>query len=168
MISAGRSTTMGFAGFLLTLFADQVSKVGILRLSEGAGWSLPVTDFFNIVLVFNRGVSFGMFGEAGLPYQHLILAGLAILVTLVLLSWIRKNLYDRPCLAYGLIAGGALGNAIDRIRIGAVVDFLDFHWQGYHWPAFNVADSAIFIGVVLVLIDALFGSDEESKKNANV
>jgi signal peptidase II len=168
MISAGRSSVMGFAGFLLVLFADQVSKLGILRMAEGSGWSLPVTDFFNIVLVFNRGVSFGMFGEAGIPYQHLVLAGIAILVTLVLLTWILRNLHDRPCLAYGLIAGGALGNAIDRIRISAVVDFLDFHWQGYHWPAFNVADSAIFVGVVLVLLDALFVSDEKSKKRVDV
>lgn len=163
-----RGTIYGFIAFAMALVTDQITKLAILQRAEGIGWNLPVTDFMNLVLVYNRGVSFGMFGDSRLPYQDLLLAGLALVVALVLLKWITGNLGDRLSLAYGLIAGGALGNAIDRVRIGAVVDFLDFHWQDLHWPAFNVADSAIFIGVVLVLVDALFGSNEGSKKKADV
>lgn len=163
-----RDTVYGYLAFMMALVTDQVTKAAILERAEGAGWTEQVTEFFNLVLVFNQGVSFGLFGESRLPYQDLLLAGLAALVALVLLKWISGQLGERLSLAYGLIAGGALGNAIDRLRIGAVVDFLDFHWQGWHWPSFNIADSAIFIGVVLVLVDALFGSEERSKKKADV
>lgn len=162
-----RGTLSGYLALVLALVTDQVTKTAVLNQAEGRGWTVEVTEFFNFVLVYNRGVSFGMFGESRLPYQDLLLAGLAAVVALVLISWLKRDLGDRLSVAYGLIAGGALGNAIDRVRLGAVVDFLDFHWEGLHWPAFNVADSAIFIGVVLVIVDALFGSDEGSKKKAD-
>ena len=163
-----RDTVYGYLSFVMVLVTDQATKQASLESAKGAGWSLQVTEFFNLVLVFNRGVSFGLLGDSRLPYQDLLLAGLAALVALVLLKWISGQLGERLSLAYGLIAGGALGNAVDRLRIGAVVDFLDFHWAGWHWPSFNIADSAIFIGVLLVLVDALFGSEDKSKKKADV
>ena len=163
-----RASQLGYLTFALTLAADQMTKFAILEVADDRAWSVTVTGFFNLVLVFNKGVSFGLFGGAGLPYQHLILSGIAIVVGLVLLNWLRQDLGQRLSLAYALIAGGAIGNAIDRLRIGAVVDFLDLHYAGQHWPAFNVADSAIVIGVLLVIADALFGSGEKSKKDVDV
>ncbi|MBB3066034.1 MULTISPECIES: signal peptidase II [Limibacillus] len=148
---------------LIAFLLDQGSKLAILDLAEGIGWQVQVTGFFNLVLVFNRGVSFGMLGGLGLAWQPYLLAGLAVAISLWLTVWAFRSAGPRVAAAFGLIVGGALGNALDRVRIGAVVDFLDLHAAGYHWPAFNVADSALFLGVALVLLDGLFGGATKSK-----
>ena len=114
---------------------------------------VEVTSFLNWVLVGNRGVSFGLLSGVG-PW---VFVGIALAVTAGLMVWLARSRQGWLAWAVGLIAGGALGNVIDRARLGAVVDFVDLHVAGYHWPAFNVADSAITIGVGLVVIDALFG-----------
>ena len=124
-----RASQLGYLTFALTLAADQMTKFAILEVADDRAWSVTVTGFFNLVLVFNKGVSFGLFGGAGLPYQHLILSGIAIVVGLVLLNWLRQDLGQRLSLAYALIAGGAIGNAIDRLRIGAVA------WTRGHAPS---------------------------------
>lgn len=134
----------------LVLILDQVSKTWVLanfRLMDRQ----IVTSFFNLVLVFNPGASFSFLADAG-GWQKWFFVGLALIISLWLLSLLRKHAHERllPA-ALSLILGGAIGNVLDRLRFDAVVDFLDFHLAGYHWPAFNVADSAITVGVALML-----------------
>jgi len=142
---------------LATIVADQVSKQLLLGYLMNAGAFQPVIDgFFQLVVVWNRGVSFGMMGgDQSLPPW--ILSAVAIAVCIGLFLWLRRT--DRPLSGWGigLVTGGAIGNVIDRSRWGAVFDFADFHVQQWHWPAFNVADSAIVVGVGLMLIDSLIG-----------
>lgn len=135
--------------------ADQITKWWILAEFLDNPQVVPVTDFFNLVLVWNRGVSFGLFASSAqwMPY---ILAGLAIVISIFLVMWLRKAENRVLAAGVGFVLGGAVGNVIDRFMHQAVVDFLDFHAFGYHWPAFNIADSSIFIGVVLILYDGLF------------
>jgi signal peptidase II len=134
--------------------ADQLVKwIVLARFAPGEG--LAVTPFFNLVLVFNKGAAFSFLArEAG--WQTPLLAGFALvaagIVSVLIVRSPEKNLL-RTALA--LILGGALGNVIDRLRFGHVVDFLDFHAAGWHFPAFNVADSAITIGAALLILDGL-------------
>ncbi|MEC8138079.1 MAG: signal peptidase II [Pseudomonadota bacterium] len=113
---------------------------------------IKITGFFNLVEVWNRGVSFGLFASSSL-WTPVLLSALAIGISIVLLVWLRKAETLLLSIALGIVIGGAVGNVIDRILWGHVFDFLDFHIAGYHWPAFNVADSAIMIGVALILVD---------------
>ncbi len=149
----------GFALAAITIFLDQLTKIWALAEL----WDPPrfheVTGFFNLVMVWNRGVSFGMFGGLG-EIGPWILSALATAIAIGLSVWLWRADTRLIGTALGLIIGGAIGNVIDRIRFGAVVDFLDVHAFGYHWPAFNIADSAITIGVGLLLIDSLFGKRE--------
>lgn len=138
---------------LLVVVLDQATKALVLVSFED-GEVLPVLPFFNLVLVWNRGVSFGMLDSAGAGAPW-ILSGIALAVVVGLLVWLRRA-EERPlALGLALVIGGALGNVIDRVRFGAVVDFLDFHALGWHWPAFNVADSAICIGAAVLVLDGL-------------
>ena len=141
----------------LTVVADQASKELLLRFLLKKGALLSIVDgFFQLVVVWNSGVSFGlMSGNRALPPW--ILSAVAIAVCVGLFVWLRRN--DRRLIAWGigLVMGGAIGNVIDRARWGAVFDFADFHVNQWHWPAFNVADSAIVVGVGLMLIDSLLG-----------
>ena len=142
-----------FAAILVVLL-DQVSKWWILTVVMSPPQSIPITGFFNLVLVYNRGVSFGMLGGApGWATAALIVFALLLSAALCIWMWRADSLLLGTAL--GLVVGGALGNVIDRFRYGAVVDFLDFHAAGYHWPAFNVADSAITIGVAFLIYDSL-------------
>lgn len=138
----------------VVLALDQVSKEVIL--GAAAGLPVTVTPFFNLVLVWNRGISFGMLDAAGgaTPW---VLAGLSLAVVVALTIWLTRAKDRIIVIGLGLVIGGALGNVIDRIRFGAVVDFLDFHAAGYHWPAFNAADSAIVVGAGLLILDGLLG-----------
>ena len=134
----------------LVLVLDQASKAWVLasfRLME----SQIVTPFFNLVFVFNSGAAFSFLAGAG-GWQKWFFVVLALGISLWLLTLLRQHAQERLLpVALSLILGGAIGNVIDRLRFDAVVDFLDFHLAGYHWPAFNVADSAITVGVVLML-----------------
>ncbi|MFO1161916.1 MAG: signal peptidase II [Reyranellaceae bacterium] len=147
---------------VITLLADQASKQLLLPFIKKAGAVVPVIDgFFRLVVVWNQGVSFGLLGgEGALPPW--VLSAAAIAVCIGLFVWLRRT--DRPLTAWGigLVMGGAIGNVIDRARWGAVFDFADFHIGRWHWPAFNVADSAIVIGVGLMLIDSLVGDRREA------
>jgi signal peptidase II len=139
---------LALATFVVLL--DQASKAWVLgsfRLAEHH----VVTPFFNLVLVFNPGASFSFLADAG-GWQKWFFVVLALGISVWLLSMLRHHAQERlmPA-ALSLILGGAIGNVIDRLRFDAVVDFLDFHLAGYHWPAFNVADSAITVGVALML-----------------
>ena len=117
--------------------------------------------FFNLALVFNPGAAFSFLSDAG-GWQRWFFVALALAVSVWLTLLIRSHAAERLLpLAAALILGGALGNVIDRIRFGAVVDFLDVHAAGWHWPAFNVADAAISMGVALLIWQQLFHAEKE-------
>jgi signal peptidase II len=146
---------LGFCLLLAVLIADQWSKAAV----STAGFDRSPRDilpFFSLVLVHNRGISFGLFTQvqAAMPWA---LTATTSAVAAGLLIWLARANDWFITLALGFIIGGALGNIIDRLRLGAVTDFLDFHLGGYHWPAFNLADSAIFIGVVILLLISIVG-----------
>jgi signal peptidase II len=149
------------AAVVITL--DQLTKWVILEVVMQPVQTFEITGFFNIVLAFNRGVSFGLFGTdtIWMPY---VLSAVAVAIVIGLLIWLRGQKHGINAVAVGLVVGGAVGNVIDRIRFGVVVDFLDFHLAGWHWPAFNVADSAIFLGVALLMFGSLFGHASKSKR----
>jgi signal peptidase II len=146
-------------GLAVAVFAaalDQASKAAVLEFFGEAGCAnhrLPVTWFLDLVLTCNSGVSFGMFNRAGL--NGLIFSVLAALVVVVLAVWLTRVRSNFLAVAIGLIIGGAIGNVVDRLRFGAVVDFLYFHAGSWYWPAFNFADSAICLGVAAILLDGL-------------
>jgi signal peptidase II len=117
------------------------------------GERLEVTGFFNLVLVFNKGAAFSFLAGAPgwqTPLFAVIALAAAIVISVLILRHAGKRLF---CAGLALILGGAIGNLIDRLRLGQVVDFLDFHAMGWHWPAFNVADSAITLGAVLLIVE---------------
>ena len=154
------NVAMGWGLAVAILVADQISKWLILGLFQDSQQAyFEITPFFNIVLAWNPGISFGMFGDAG-AYSVEILIGLTILISLVLAVWMMRAETRWTVLGLGLIVGGAVGNVIDRFRFGAVTDFLDLHVLGYHWPAFNVADSAIVIGAAALVWESLFDGSE--------
>lgn len=136
--------------FALTLIL--VTQQALFAAFDSISQSMTITPFFNLVKVWNPGVSFGMLQD--IPNGQWVLSGLAIVIVAFLFVWLRKVDDRFNAIALGLIIGGALGNIIDRLRFSAVFDYLDFHAFGYHWPAFNLADSFIFIGVLLLLIDS--------------
>ena len=146
---------LGLLVALPVVVLDQLTKWWVLADLMNPPAAIEVTPFFNLVLVWNRGVSFGLFDNDS-PWGPVLLAGLALAISVVLLVWLTRAGSRLSAIAIGIVLGGAIGNVIDRVRFGAVVDFLDFHALGYHWPAFNVADSAISIGVGLLLYDGLF------------
>jgi len=156
----------GISISIIIAFFDLLSKritFSILenKASEGLllNNSIEVTSFFNLVKVWNRGVSFGMFN--GLEYSQIIFSAIVALVMIIMIIWLYRNQKLYLSWALGFIIGGALGNLTDRINQGAVADFLDFHIASYHWPAFNLADSFVFIGVAMLLLEDLISK----KKN---
>ena len=147
---------LGLLIALAVLAADQAAKWAALALLAPPAAPIAVTPFFNLVLVWNRGVSFGMFGGQDAAYLPWVFVALALAIVAFLLTWLRRAPDGLTATALGLVIGGALGNVVDRLRFGAVVDFLDFHVAGYHWPAFNLADAAICVGAGLLLVSGLF------------
>lgn len=146
---------------LLVLVLDQASKWYMVDVVMQPPRVIEVTGFFNLVLTYNYGVSFGLFSDGVASWQPWALSGLALAITLGLLYWLWQLNHWLPALGVGLIVGGAIGNSLDRVFRAerAVVDFLDFHLAGWHWPAFNVADSAIVLGVAALVLDGLFLQD---------
>lgn len=164
---------------ILLAFVDQLSKWWIMevfyrpRVFEADGASLPffewlttfgqqqfpptlieVTSFFNLSMVWNKGVSFGMFASAHdvMPY---ILSGVAIIMSVILGAWMRRATHLSTLIPLAMIISGALANVWDRLRFGAVADFLDFHYQDMHYPSFNIADCCIVVGVLLLAFDGV-------------
>jgi signal peptidase II len=142
----------------LIVILDQITKSWIsqtLTLYE----SVAIFSFFNFTLVHNTGAAFSFLAEAG-GWQRWLLTGLALIVSVIIVVWLSrlKTVEHRwLAIALALVLGGAIGNLIDRIIYGYVIDFLDLYYKMWHWPAFNVADSAISIGAVMLLIDAIRG-----------
>ena len=143
---------MGIAGIVILL--DQLSKVTITRLFT-YGESHPVTSFFNLVLVYNPGAAFSFLGAAS-GWQRYLFTAVGIAAAIFIVFLLKRHAGQRMfCTALALILGGALGNVTDRIAYGHVIDFIDIYIGRWHWPAFNIADSAICIGAVLFIIDEL-------------
>lgn len=143
---------LGLSSLLLIL--DQLTKI-VAKNSLFEGVSQPVTSFLNWTLVYNSGAAFSFLAQAG-GWQRWFFTGVGIVAALIMIWLIRKNYHQTIfSLALSLVLSGAIGNVIDRIIYGAVVDFVDVHYMGWHWPAFNIADSAITIGVILLIVDEI-------------
>ena len=157
--------------YLLTLPAlavvllDQISKYVVLR-SIALHESIPViSGFFSLVHTRNRGMAFGLMNRPGSDFSFYFLVAATFAAVILLLFWFTKLKDEEKRLIFGisLILGGAVGNLIDRLRLREVIDFLDFHLCAYHWPAFNLADSAITVGTFWVALNLLFYSPKSSK-----
>ena len=143
---------MGMAVLIVVL--DQLTKVLVMGRFQ-YGDSLPITSFFNLVRVHNLGAAFSFLSDAG-GWQRWFFTGLGAVAAVVMVWMLRSHPAQRLfCSAISFILGGAVGNVIDRLLHGHVVDFLDFHWAGWHFPAFNVADCAITLGAALLILDEL-------------
>jgi signal peptidase II len=143
-----------FALSAAIVVADQIAKWAVLS-RFAVGERIELTAFLNLVLVYNKGAAFSMFADAS-GWQTPLLVAFALTAAVIVGYLIVKSPHKRLlCLGLALIMGGAVGNLIDRLRFGHVVDFLDFHALGWHWPAFNVADSAITVGAVLLILEGL-------------
>ncbi len=149
---------------LLALVLDQLTKAWASGALEYAQ-PLAVMPMFNLTLLHNTGAAFSFLAQAG-GWQRWFFAGVALLVSVVLLVWLLRVRVGKGIEAAGLalILGGALGNLYDRVAYGYVVDFIDVYYQQWHWPAFNIADSAITLGVGLLLVDALLLARKEAAK----
>ena len=143
---------IGISLATLVLILDQISKWIVLNYLMVPPQTIPITSFFNIVLAWNRGVSFGLL-SSNHPYGAWALASIALIFSGILTHWIWKAETRLVAIGFGLILGGALGNLMDRLHFAAVTDFLDFHVFGWHFWAFNVADSAITVGVVVIFLE---------------
>lgn len=141
------------------LAADQLSKWWIVTQVMSPPRVIEVTPFFNLVMAWNRGITFSLLDSGG-EIMRWVLVAAALAVTGFLLAWLARTARRLPALALGAVVGGALGNVTDRVIYGEVADFLDFHALGWHWPAFNLADSAIVCGVALLIVDAFIARPE--------
>lgn len=147
MLRAGLAIAAGVA------VADQLIKWWAVAALAGASEPVVVTPFLKFVMVWNRGVSFGLFGGGTVPPW--LFAALAGAIVVALAAWLRRVDERWTGIGIALVIGGAVGNIVDRLRFGAVADFVVLHAGRYEWPAFNLADSAITVGVAALIIDAL-------------
>lgn len=159
------SIRLGLIVALASILFDQASKWWILVEVMDPPKVIPVTSIFNLVLTWNRGVSFGLFNNEG-NFGAWFFSILAIIIVGILLIWLRKAETKVQSISLGFIIGGAIGNVIDRVNHLAVLDFIDFHLGGSHWPAFNAADSFITLGAAVLIVDSLF-SRQKNDDNVN-
>lgn len=144
---------------IVVIVLDQISKHWV---SAALTYGEPVvfTPFFNFTLLHNPGAAFSFLSDAG-GWQRWFFTAVAAVVSVVLVIWLARVSEKRyEALALALILGGAIGNLYDRVVLGYVVDFIVVHYQDYHWPAFNIADSAITVGAALLILDMVFGKDK--------
>ncbi len=144
--------TLPFLDWMVTFGQNQFPPVNI-----------EITSFFNMVMVWNKGVSFGMFASYHdlMPY---VLSGFALVISVIMIVWMTRTNHLSTLIPLAMVVAGALGNIWDRLRFGAVADFFDFHWGGWHYPAFNIADCCIVVGVIALAIDGLFLEPRRLKK----
>lgn len=165
MLSSNAMLMKWLGASVLVIAFDQVSKLWISSHFYYLE-SYSVTGFFNLVLVHNTGASFSMLSDAG-GWQRWLFSAIAIVAAVWIIWLLRKHQQQKLfCIALAFILGGALGNLIDRVIYGYVVDFLDFHWDEHHFAAFNVADSAINIGAALLLWDSFRKKPEKNDGSA--
>jgi len=144
----------GFTSLLLTFFIDQLTKWAVVHVIMNPPRIIPVTPFFNLVLAWNTGVSFSLFASSD-KLQLWSLVGLTSLIAIVLFSWMLREKNFITCLGLGMIVGGAIGNIVDRVIYGAVIDYLQFYVGSFYWPAFNMADAAICVAAGLMIMESL-------------
>lgn len=149
-LTIGARALLAAVVMMIVVALDQSTK-GLVLAALSPDQPLEVSSFLNIALGQNRGISFGLLASDH-PAGPWLLSGLALLVLVVLARWLRNDPRISVAAAFGAVAGGAVGNVVDRLRQGAVTDFLDFHAAGVHWPAFNVADVAIVLGAGLYIV----------------
>ncbi len=139
----------------LVVALDQISKLAVVK-AMNLYESIPLIPYFNLTYVHNTGAAFSFLSDAG-GWQRWLFAILAAAISIILIIWLAKLQKHETLLAasLALILGGAIGNLIDRIAYGYVIDFLDVYYQSWHWPAFNIADSAITLGVILMLLESV-------------
>jgi signal peptidase II len=154
------SRLLWLSGFVV--FLDQLTKTWI-RLVFDEFETLVVWPVFNLTLVYNTGAAFSFLSNAG-GWQRWFFIALGVIVCIVLVVWLSRLSAAERLSGYGLalVIGGAIGNIIDRVWLGKVVDFLQWHWNDWYWPTFNIADSAITLGVVLLLIDGFRSPPKDS------
>lgn len=159
---AKQQVSLLLVSFIVVLL-DQLTKIWILNNFEYGEIKEIIPGFFNLILVFNPGAAFGIFADLPTTTRRIVLGGVTFFAVILVVTLLRKEAKDDLYAQTGLylILGGAFGNLIDRFRFDAVVDFLDVYVNTYHWPAFNVADSAITIGVGILLIRFLFFKQED-------
>jgi len=145
----------------LVIVLDQLTKLWA-STSLDYGVPVPVMPLFNLTLMHNTGAAFSFLSE-GSGWQRWFFALLALVISVVLVVWLTRLKPQQRWLAVALtlVLGGALGNVIDRVYLGYVIDFLDFYYHKWHWPAFNIADSAISVGAVMLVIDSLRGERQD-------
>ena len=154
---------------LITVILDQVTKLVMSKDLE-YGQPVEILPVFNLMLAHNKGAAFSFLHDAG-GWQRWLFSGLAAVVSVVLLVWIRRARTQGQLLlsaALSLVLGGAVGNLVDRLRFGYVVDFLSFHWGEHYFPAFNLADTAITVGAGLMLLDMLINPEHHSSDKKSV
>jgi signal peptidase II len=154
---------MVFSVIGLVLALDQLTKYVVEKYVRMYDVIPIIPGFFNITRVRNRGAAFGILSGAPALWRSVFFIAVTLVAVAVIAVLIKKTQERLLVFSFSLIAGGALGNVIDRVRYGEVVDFIDWHVRGHHWPSFNVADSAITIGVCLLAIDMLF--DKQKQRN---
>ena len=153
-------------GLALALFiSDQVTKILARNFVLDNGGYVEVFPFFNLVHVWNEGVSFGMM-QAGTNEGVYLLIAVASVITALFLVILMKADHIVTAIGCGTIIGGSCGNILDRVQYGAVYDFLDFHIYENHWPAFNVADCCVVIGIAIIAYDSLFLSSKSEEKKS--
>ncbi|MFW5837652.1 MAG: signal peptidase II [Desulfovibrionaceae bacterium] len=139
---------------LVVLALDQITKIAVMQSMAFGASKTIIPGLFNLVHIVNRGAAFGFLNRADITWQRTFFIAATLLAIVVIVHLLRSNTSQEGFLTWGLglILGGALGNLVDRIRFGHVVDFLDFHLGARHWPAFNVADIAITLGAFAVIV----------------
>ena len=163
---AGRAGRLLFLPALAVIVLDQATKVAVISSLRLYGSITVIPGFFNLVHVRNRGIAFGLLSQLGATWGTVLVSATTAAAIILLVLWLSRLRAgdDRTAFALSLIIGGAVGNLIDRIRLGEVVDFLDFYVGSFHWPAFNVADSAVTVGTFWVVLSMLFQHPREGKK----
>ena len=162
----GIASTVLFLPALAVIVLDQATKVAVVSTLRLYGSITVIPGFFNLVHVRNRGIAFGLLSQLGATWGTVLVSATTAAAIILLVLWLSRLRAgdDRTAFALSLIIGGAVGNLIDRIRLGEVVDFLDFYVGSFHWPAFNVADSAVTVGTFWVVLSMLFQHPREGKK----
>ena len=158
------------AVILMILVVDQATKWLVARSLDLHEYRPLLDGLLSLSHVRNRGAAFGILSEADLPYQAILFAGLSLvaLLAIAVYAWRLPSTARLPQLALALILGGALGNLIDRLRFGYVVDFVHVYWREHQWPDFNAADSAITIGVTLLVLDILRSPHAETSGKTDI
>ena len=146
---------LGYITAIVIIIADQSSKWWIFEKIMQPPRIINVNEYFNLVLTWNNGISFGLFNNDN-EINALIISLIAVVIIIFLIRLLSKSKSRKLSIGLGMIIGGAIGNVIDRSIYGAVMDFLDVHINVYHWPAFNIADSGITVGALILVFDSLF------------